>query len=171
MAVKDNFVMSDESAKALGKGLQVAGVGGRIGIYLVMYVPLVIIIIIMSISMGSHDFSKAIGISPEYMHELYKTKSILRPIIGVFIHFFIPALPFVLIDWMIRVGRRKQGLSVWGNISEELAQREVDIRVAREQKAYVKLNDEKKDIRYYHDLLKDGVISEKEFEVKKKELL
>ena len=170
MAVKDNFVISDESAKALGKGLQVSGIGGRVGIYLLMYVPLVIFIILLSIFMGFEDFHKLFGMSASYAHKLYKEESVLLSIFEGAI-LLLPALPFVFIDWMIRVGRRKQGLSVWKNISEELAQREVDIKVAREQKAYTKLNDEKKDIRYYHDLLKDGVISEEEFEVKKKELL
>lgn len=157
MAVADKFIMSDETAKGLVNGIKVGGFWGRVGVYLMLYVPTSLIVGIITkipipVGLNSHN--------PEVFLKFF----------GYFIAF---AIPFVFTELLVRSWRRKNGLSVYENIAEELRQREVDIYVAREEKARGKLDNssETKDLNYWFGLLEKGAITEEEYEKKKMELL
>ncbi|MDD4505414.1 MAG: hypothetical protein PHE60_03455, partial [Sulfurospirillaceae bacterium] len=62
---------------------------------------------------------------------------------------------------------------VYKNISEELRQREVDVQVAREEKARGKMGgvSSAKDLDYWFGMLEKGAITKEEYEKKKIELL
>lgn len=88
------------------------------------------------------------------------------------------ALPFYFWERSIRKFRRANGFSVYGNIREELEQREIDEQVRKEHKAFVANglvkggeSVDKSDIGYWFGLLKDGAITQEEYEVKKRELM
>ena len=151
MAVADKFIMSDETAKGLVNGIKVGGFWGRVGVYLMLYVPVSLVLAMIA----DIPFNR-----PEVYWKFW----------GQFIVF---AIPFILTELGIRSWRRKNGLSVNGNIAEELRQREVDLYVAREEKARGKLNNssETKDLNYWFGLLEKGAITQEEYEKKKMELL
>ena len=84
----------------------------------------------------------------------------------------------ILKERSIRKWRRKNGFSIYKSIEDDFQRMEVEKRLKREQEAKKNLGiDEesgavdKSDIRYWHGLLKDGIISEEEFEKKKSELI
>lgn len=86
------------------------------------------------------------------------------------------ALPFILWERSIRKFRRSHGLSVYGNIREELEQREIDERVKKEHKAFInnglaKDGIDKNDIGYWFGLFEKGAITKDEYESKKAGLL
>ena len=71
----------------------------------------------------------------------------------------------VFMEWGVYYGRKKVGLPYWKNVEKEYrAVRMAEMMKQRreaEEKAGIKTED--KDLRYYHGLLKDGIISEDEF--------
>ena len=156
MAVADKFIMSDETAKGLVNGIKVGGLWGRIGVYALLYVPASLVVgmiaqVPIPVGLNSHN--------PEVFLKFF----------GYFIVF---AIPFILTELGIRSWRRKNGLSVNGNIAEELRQREVDLYVAREEKARGKLNSsETKDLEYWFGLLEKGAITEAQYNAKRDALL
>jgi len=81
----------------------------------------------------------------------------------------LPLLIPILLEWRTRVTRRKLGVSIYKDITEELKQLQVDEEVARDVKAREKF--EVKDLDYWFDLKQKGAITEQEYEAKKKELL
>lgn len=87
-------------------------------------------------------------------------------------------LPLIFWERSIRKFHRKNGLSIYANIAAELEQREINERVAKEHKAFVanglvKSGDsvDKSDIGYWFGLLKDGAITQEEYDRKKAELM
>ena len=73
--------------------------------------------------------------------------------------------------------RRKHGLSIWKNVEEDVKRLEIEeeLRLEREAKKNLGIDDgkavDKSDIRYWHSLLQDGIITQEEFEKKKAELM
>ena len=158
--VADNFIMSDETAKAIGEGLKVGSFGVRLFAYILMSIFILLILItLFGISNGFHLFSNEI-------------------INGIFLYLLLFGLPFLipyLMEYSTRKWRKKNGFSIYKNIKEEMKQAEVDKRVAMEKKAYAKhgINQtvDKSDIGYWFNLKEQGAITEDEFLAKKKELL
>ncbi|WP_457750278.1 SHOCT domain-containing protein [Sulfurimonas sp.] len=98
--------------------------------------------------------------------------------VGIFFTMFLFSLIIpVLVEYGIIRARKKNGFSVWGNIEEEIKQREVDEQVRREKKAMEKTygststTTNKTDIGYWHDLLQKGAITQDEYDAKKNELI
>ena len=92
----------------------------------------------------------------------------------LYIIFLIAILP-ILSEYMIRRERRKYGLPIYKAVTPDMI---AEAEVAREYRAKQNLGiDEssgavdKTDIRYWHGLLKDGIIDQDEFNKKKKELV
>ncbi|OGS70824.1 MAG: hypothetical protein A3F91_09935 [Flavobacteria bacterium RIFCSPLOWO2_12_FULL_35_11] len=99
------------------------------------------------------------------------------PTLDILWGMFLFAIPFILWERSVRKFRRKHGLSIWKNITEELLQMEVDQRVAKEHKAFVNNGlvkeavVDKGDIGYWHGLFEKGAITKEQFEAKRAELL
>ena len=81
----------------------------------------------------------------------------------------------IISEYMIRRERRKYGLPIYRAVTPDMI---TEAEVAREYRAKQNLgiNEssgavDKTDIRYWHGLLKDGIIDQKEFDKKKKELV
>lgn len=70
------------------------------------------------------------------------------------------ASPLIFVEWRIRVNRKKLGLSLYKNISDDLLHLELN-----------KTLSDKKDLNYWFELKEKGAISDDEYQVKKKELL
>ncbi|GGD43435.1 hypothetical protein GCM10012288_17180 [Malaciobacter pacificus] len=70
------------------------------------------------------------------------------------------ASPLIFVEWRIRVNRKKLGLSLYKNISDDLLHLELN-----------KTSSDKKDLNYWFELKEKGAISDDEYQVKKKELL
>ena len=86
-----------------------------------------------------------------------------------YFYLILPLLIPILLEWRTRATRRKLGVSIYKDITEELKQLQVDEEVARDVKAREKF--EVKDLDYWFDLKQKGAITEQEYEAKKKELL
>lgn len=157
MALADKLVMSDETAKGLVKGIKVGGFWGRVGVYLMLGVPIALVLV----------FIVSIDSSPR--HIPFTGSEGLNLLIAV----FVPAFFFIIAELGVRSWRRKNGLNVYGNIAEELRQREVDVQVAREEKARGKMGGvgSVKDLDYWFGMLEKGAITKEEYEKKKMELL
>lgn len=157
MAVADKFIMSDETAKGLVNGIKVGGFWGRVGVYLMLYVPVSLVLIFLLLLQTSPKNIPLTGNAD----------------VNFFGIIFLVAIPFILTELLVRSWRRKNGLSVNGNIAEELRQREVDVYIAREEKARGKLDNlnDTKDLNYWFGLLEKGAITQEEYEKKKMELL
>ena len=89
-----------------------------------------------------------------------------------------PMILPIMIEYFIRLRRRREGFNINDNIQELVQQREVDIKVAREHKAIEKIvaskdvdKINKNDIEYWFGLKEKGIITEDEFNKKKGELL
>ena len=82
-----------------------------------------------------------------------------------------------LVEMSIQKDRKRHGFSVWGDVTEDYAilDKMEEMRIEKEAKESLRINDEssvdKTDIRYWHGLLKDGIIDQEEFELKRGELL
>lgn len=157
MAVADKLIMSDETAKGLVNGIKVGGIWGRIGLYLMLYVPIALVLI----------FILLLQTSPK---NIPFTGNADANFLGII---FFVAIPFILTELGIRSWRRKNGLSVYGNIAEELRQREVDLYVAREEKARDRMgtSNNTKDLEYWIGLLEKGAITKEQYDVKRDALL
>jgi len=171
MAVKDSFIISDNTAKAVGKGLAGGGIIGRMFLYFLMYLLLTITFAIFISDSGENTILNYF-ISSSMLDLKFKSHNIFI-FAKILIYFILPAIPFILFDWIIRMSRRKRGLSPWRNIEEELKQRDVDERVARERKAHERLEGEEKikDLDYWFGMLSKGAITETEYEAKKREFM
>ena len=158
--VADNFIMSDETSKAIGEGLKVGSFGVRLFFYIIFYIIL-FFMLLFAISMPQNP--------------IFSDNIMINTIISYSVIFGVPFLIPYLMEKSIRKFRRKNGLSIYKNITEDLKQLEVDKRVAMEKKAYAKhgINQgvDKSDIGYWFNLKKQGAITEEEFLAKKKELL
>lgn len=91
----------------------------------------------------------------------------------LFIIMYVSILP-ILSEYMIRRERRKYGLPIYKAVTPDML---AEAEVAREYRAKKNLGigDEgsvdKMDIRYWHGLLKEGIIDQEEFDRKKMELV
>ncbi len=89
----------------------------------------------------------------------------------------IAAIIPVLIERSIQKRRKRLGFSVWGDATKDFDRLEIEEKLKLEQEAKKNLgiSDEgsvdKTDIRYWHGLLKEGIINQEEFELKKRKLL
>ena len=150
------FVMSDDTAKAMANGIRVGSIWARLAVYFIQYIVLFVFLVFFVNQI--HFFSS---------HSIPSIISI--PIIIIS-----PMIPFFLVDWSIRRQRRKNGFSVWGDITEEIKQRKVDEQVAREMKAHEKFSKPKsegKDLDYWFGMLEKGAITKEQYEAKRDELL
>ena len=158
--VADNFIMSDETSKAIGEGLKVGSFGVRLFFYIFIGI-IISLILIFLVTMPQNP--------------VFSDNVMINDIISTLVIFGVPFLIPYLMEKSIRKFRRKNGLSIYKNITEDLKQLEVDKRVAMEKKAYAKhgVNQgvDKNDIGYWFNLKKQGAITEEEFLKKKKELL
>ncbi len=83
----------------------------------------------------------------------------------------------ILIERSIQKRRKRLGFSVWGDATKDFDRLEIEEKLKLEQEAKENLGigDEgsvdKTDIRYWHGLLKEGIINQEEFELKKRKLL
>ena len=157
--------LKDKSGMTLiAMGIESGGLGARLFGYAMYYIPLVFIaIIIAALYEETHRFIPT-GI---------KT---IDTILFLMLVSTISIFPFIFWERSIRKFRRKHGLSVYGNIREELEQMEIDERVKKEHKAFVnnglvKDGVDKNDVGYWFGLLEIGAISKEEYEAKKAELL
>ncbi len=88
--------------------------------------------------------------------------------------FGVPLILPAFMETLVYIQRKKRGLSYFGNVSKQWREDAMDYllrqRAEAEKRAGINSED-KNNIRYWHRLLKDGIISKSEFETKKKELL
>ena len=157
-------VESINEGREIGKQINKASFGLRIGSYIVGYAFLFVVWLVI---VNGND------LDPFGLVNLFEHKSILD-YIGTFITYWIPPLlPIILKEWLVRIDRRSQGLSVYGDISEELEQMEVDRVMAMEESGRAKAQDSvnKNNIEYWFELKEKGAITEAEYETKKSELL
>ena len=91
------------------------------------------------------------------------------------VYYLIIAIPFVLWERAIRTYRRENNLSIYKNIEKELEQLKFDEIAEKEHKAKKNLGiaseNNKDNLEYWHNLLKEGAITPEEYDFKKKELL
>ena len=101
----------------------------------------------------------------------------MSPLIGFPLIVIISSIIPVLVERSIQKNRKRLGFSVWGDATEDYAilDKMEELRIEKEAKESLGINDEssvdKTDIRYWHGLLKDGIIDQEEFELKRGELL
>ena len=101
----------------------------------------------------------------------------MSPLIGFPLIVIISSIIPALIEMSIQKDRKRHGFSVWGDVTEDYAilDKMEEMRIEKEAKESLRINDEssvdKTDIRYWHGLLKDGIIDQEEFELKRGELL
>ena len=101
----------------------------------------------------------------------------MSPLIGFPLIIFISSIIPVLIERNIQKNRKRHGFSVWGDATEDYAilDKMQELKVEKEARENLGIDDEssvdKTDIRYWHGLLKDGIISQDEFDRKKEELI
>jgi len=158
--VADNFIMSDETAKAIGTGINTGGFGIRLFFYIFIGIIMSFILLLL---MGMPK------------NPVFSNNVMINDIISLSVIFGVPFLIFYLKEKGIRKWRRENGFSIYKDIKEEIKQAEVDKRVAMEKKAYAKngVNQgvDKNDIGYWFGLKESGAITEDEFLAKKRELL
>ena len=164
MALADKLVMSDETAKGLVNGMKVGGFWGRLGVYITLYVPIVLLFDFILIMSSGSNHQSIINIGAIH-------NQALQNLVAFFFFALPPAIPFILVELGIRSWRRKNGFSVNGNITEEIKQREVNVMVAREEKARAKVGGDSKDLDYWFNMMQKGAITKEEYEKKKMELL
>lgn len=141
----------------LGKGMDVAGFGGRLVVYFIIFIAINLFLLFgLLISDSNAAF---IHLEPYISNNTSNTTILL----------LLSALPCFLWEWRIRHFRRQHGLSIYKNVYEDLKQMKVDEQISREQKAYEKV--QRNDISYWYDLLQKGAITKKEYDTKKKKLL
>lgn len=144
------------------KGIKVGGIFTRIFLYLFLYIPGFIVVFIIAANGGAKDIVRIFAIP----NTDFAITSVI--VIGL-------SIPFILWELSIQSWREKRSLPIWKNIEEEIKQKEVDKRIAREKKAYANngLSQavDKTDLGYWHELLQKGAITEDEYAAKKRELL
>ena len=121
--VADNFIISDKNAEAIKNNLQTGTFGVRLFIYVFFYIIL-LSMLFFAISTPNHP--------------IFSDDILINNIVGYSVIFGVPFLILYLKEKSIRKFRRKNGLSIYKNITEDLKQLEVDKRVAMEKKAYAK---------------------------------
>ena len=84
----------------------------------------------------------------------------------------------ILVERSNRKMRRSRGWSIYKSVEEDYQRmlKEQELKLEHEAKQNLGIDDsvqgvDKSDIRYWHGLLEDGIISEEEFEKKKAELI
>jgi len=157
-------VESINEGREIGKQINKASFGLRIGSYIVGYIFLLVVWTVIVIGNDLDPFG-LIGLfnKRDFMGLIASLTTLCIP----------PLLPIILKEWLVRIDRRSQGLSVYGDISEELEQMEVDRVMAMEESGRAKAQDSvnKNSIEYWFELKEKGAITEAEYEVKKSELL
>ena len=141
--------MVEREAEKKENKMATAGIIGRIfGLWLPIWVFGVVML--------------GITLSPKYVVWVF-TAPLLLPIFG---------------ELLAYNHRKSKGWSYWKNVSEEWKKERLDQLMREQKESAVRVNAElkgsdgdKSDIRYWHGLFKDGIISESEYEAKKKELL
>ncbi|MDO8453019.1 MAG: SHOCT domain-containing protein [Sulfurimonas sp.] len=137
--------------KNIGNGIKVGGFKSRLFLYFIIYVLYSFLIL------GLTEFKFNNGI-----------------VLWIFVLLLLSS-PIIFWERSIRNWRRKNNLSVYGNIEEALIQMDVNQKVAREHQAFKDVgiikNEKEKDLNYYFELKEKGAISAEEYEAKKKELL
>ncbi|WP_170175807.1 SHOCT domain-containing protein [Sulfurimonas crateris] len=156
------------AATLFAAGIQTGGFGARLFGYFLFFIPAsllyIFVIFIPSKGFGGIlDFSKN---PPENIITItLAIIAISAPVI----------LPFVLWERSIRKFRRKNGLSIYKNVREELEQIEFNKEYAKEAKAReafeTSKSSDKMNINYWFELLQKGAITQDEYEAKKRELL
>lgn len=159
--------MRNAGAGALfAAGIQTGGFGARLFGYFLFYVPAVLVFFL--ILFASKGFGGIIDLT-------FLPKNLIGYTIFALFFLLPPAIPFILWEKSIRKFRRKNGLSVYGNIKEELEQMKFNEEYAKEAKAReafeTSKSSDKMNINYWFDLLQKGAITQDEYEAKKRELL
>ena len=101
----------------------------------------------------------------------------MSPLIGFPLIVIISSIIPVLVERNIQKNRKRLGFSVWGDATEDYARLDKMEELKLEKEAREKLGiDEgssvdKTDIRYWHGLLKEGIIEQDEFDKKREELI
>lgn len=148
--------------------IQTGSFGARLFGYAIFYIPITLVYVILLMTPEAKQL--------KVLFEFVPKGGFFADAIALFIVFAPTAVPFILWEKSIRKFRRKNGLSVYGDIKEELEQREINERVAKEHKAFVAngiagADSGKKDLDYWFGLLQKGAITEDEYNVKKSELM
>lgn len=151
-----------EKYREMGKRTATSSFGGRIAMYIFITFWITIFTII-------------IATTTNYEHLFTNKDSVIMFIIYI-VSLFIPGLALVLfLEKGVRMERRKLGLSIYDDISDEIEHMNLKNKLSKEQRAYSELgigkDTDKTDIRYWKGLLDDGIISQEEFDLKKSELL
>ena len=153
--------MNDNVYSKIGIGVKAGNVIQRYFLYIFVIVTIVFLLWLIALSGELNSVFHALEIHDKW-NRLY-------------VLFLPPMLIIILWERCILNYRRKLGVSLYADITEELQQLNVNERVAREKKAFeingVNQGVDKNDIGYWHGLLKSGAITEEEYEVKKKELM
>ena len=90
----------------------------------------------------------------------------------------VPLYLAIAAEYGIYKYRKNRGWSYWKDVTKEWKKYRLDELMREQKESAMRVNAElkgsegnKNDIRYWHGLLKDGIISQEEFEAKKRELL
>ena len=90
----------------------------------------------------------------------------------------VPLYLAIAAEYGIYKYRKNRGWSYWKDVTKEWKKERLDQLMREQKESAMRVNAElkgsegnKSDIRYWHGLLKDGIISQEEFEAKKRELL
>lgn len=163
---KDSHVLTD-----IILGIRIGGFKARLFGYFLVLIPTVIVYI-FAVLLPTKFFGGLLDFSNN------PPENIITATFAIIL-IFSPVI-FIFIFWerSIRKFRRAHGLNIYKNVAVEMEQIEINERVAKEHKAYVNngltketLVVDKSDIRYWFGLLKDGAITQEEYDVKKKELV
>lgn len=154
--------MKNETKAALGMAIATGGFKTRLFGYFIFYILLIILTSLFLIISGATSPSAG-------------NISIFFGILLIFLVYILPAFPFILWEKSIRKFRRKNGLSVYGDIKEELEQIKFNKEYAKEAKAReafeTSKSSDRMNINYWFELLQKGAITQDEYEAKKRELL
>lgn len=156
MGKKNNSATAEFISTSIGSG----AFGSRLVGYVILY-----IILMVFMALGDVKITW-----------LFFIPKLFGNTVGLIASLLFMAIPFFILEWIVRATRRAKGLSVYGDVSADLEQMKIDEAVAKEHKAYVnngiiKDSVDKNDIGYWFSLFEKGAITKDEYEAKKKELL
>ena len=158
------MLQAQKEGREIGKQINKTSIGQRIIFYIVGYAFLSVVWFVIVIGNDLDPFG-LIGLfnKRDFMGLIASLTTLCIP----------PLLPIILKEWLVRIDRRSQGLNVYGDVTEELEQMEVDRVMAMEESGRAKAQDSvnKNSIEYWFELKEKGAITEAEYEVKKSELL
>jgi len=154
------MLQAQKEGREIGKQINKTSIGQRIIFYIVGYAFLSVVWFVIVIGNDLDSF----GLFAIFGNNIFY---------GSITLFIPPLLPIILKEWLVRIDRRSQGLNVYGDVTEELEQMEVDRVMAMEESGRAKAQDSvnKNSIEYWFELKEKGAITEAEYETKKSELL